>query len=86
MRLILGLLGDDSAEFGASVDTQLAVDPGQVSLDGLRADEHHGGDVAVGQSRGGEFCDALFRRSEQSGGVGGHGSVPARRGSVRPQR
>ena len=52
------------AELGAGMDAQLAVDAGQIRLNGLRADEEGGGDIAVGHSRRGEFGHPLLGRAE----------------------
>ena len=55
-----------TAEFGARLDAQFAVDPGQVRLDGLRADEQRGRDVAVLHARRCEVGDPLLGRRELS--------------------
>ena len=43
-------LVDAAAQFGARMDVELAVYPGEVDFDGLDADEQCGRDVAVDHS------------------------------------
>ena len=73
---LLSVADDYPAEFGTRVDAELAVDASQVGFDGFRADEHRGGDVAVGHAGGRQFCDALFGRREQRLGSGPPLCVP----------
>src|SRR5882757_1663931 len=74
VRLLRGS-AEVPAEFGARADPQLAVDAGQVGLDGLWADEHRGRDVAVGHAGDHQLGDALLRRGELGGAVGIEGGA-----------
>ena len=73
------LAGEQPDELGARVDVELPVDAGQVELDGLRAQEEGGGDVAV-------RC-ALRRpgaRSAAPAAVSRSGAVRSRRATCSP--
>ena len=51
---------DGDSEFGARAHTGLAVDPGQVPFNGLRADAELVGDLGVAAAARGEECDPLL--------------------------
>src|SRR4051812_39994565 len=57
-------LGAHGYEPGARADPELRVDPGQVHLDGLGAEQQLGGDLAVGPAGGHEPGDRLLLRRE----------------------
>src|SRR5690242_34338 len=53
-------LREPRPQLGARADAELAVDAGDVRLDGLRAHEQLSGDLAVRQAGGGELGDAAL--------------------------
>ena len=70
---------------GRPAHSQLAVDPGQVHLDGLRAEERALRDLAVGQPLGCEPGDPLLGRRQDFRPTGGPGSARARRARAPPR-
>src|SRR5215218_4763729 len=62
------VLPEPAGQLGARRDAQLAVDVGEVALDGLRRDEEPGGDLLGLQALGDQLGHAALGRRERSRG------------------